>query len=57
MNDYVYPSIFFSYFLFLLFLAGGVYFCARSYRDYFGSHSEDMKYRMMGDDEGDHGRE
>ena len=57
MNDYVYPSIFFSYFLFLLFLAGGVYFCARSYRDYFGSHSEDMKYRMMGDDEAGHGRE
>ena len=52
MNDYVYPSIFFSYFLFFLFVVGAVFFLVRSRHDgYWGSDSEDPKYRMLADDE------
>ncbi|MCW5976465.1 MAG: hypothetical protein KIT09_00230 [Bryobacteraceae bacterium] len=52
MNDYTYPSIFFSYFLFFLFLAGGLFFFFRSLRHgYFGPAAEDVKYRMLEDDE------
>ncbi len=51
MSDYVYPSVFFSYFLFLLFLVGAVYFFARSFTDgYWGRGGEDVKYRMLTDD-------
>ena len=50
MQDYVYPSIFFSYFLFFLFLAGGIFFFVRSFRDgYWGRHSEGAKFRMLTD--------
>ena len=57
MQDYVYPSIFLSYFLFFLFLAGGLFFFFRSLRDgYWGSHSEDPKYQMLNDEGGDDGR-
>jgi hypothetical protein len=50
--DYTYPSIFFSYLLFFLFLGGGVYFLARSAKDgYWGDRSEDAKYRMLEDDD------
>ena len=53
MHDYVYPSIFLSYLLFFLFLAGGIFFFVRSLRDgYWGSHSEDAKFRMLADDDG-----
>jgi len=52
MGDYVYPSVFFSYFLFFLFLVGGIYFFIRSFRDgYWGSKGEDPKYRMLEDDD------
>ena len=52
MHDYVYPSIFFSYFLFFLFLVGGIFFFVRSFRDgYWGNHSEDAKFRMLTDDD------
>jgi len=52
MRDYVYPSVFLSYFLFFLFLAGAVFFFIRSLRHgYWGSHSEDAKYRMLADDD------
>lgn len=51
-GDYVYPSIFFSYFLFFLFLTGGIFFFVRSLRDgYWGKHGEDVKYIVMKDDE------
>ena len=57
MGDYSYPSIFFSYLLFLIFLAGGIYFFVRSFRDgYWGEHSEDAKYRMLNDGEVTDGR-
>lgn len=54
MHDYVYPSIFFSYFLFTLLLAGAVFFCVRSIKDgYWGRDSEDVKYRMLKDETDD----
>jgi hypothetical protein len=46
--DYTYPSIFFSYFLFFLFLVGGIYFCIRSLkRGYWGKDAEDVKYHVF----------
>ena len=52
MHDYVYPSIFFSYFLFFLFLVGAIFFFVRSFRDgYWGNDSENAKFRMLGEDD------
>lgn len=57
MQDYVYPSIFLSYFLFFLFLAGGIFFFIRSLRDgYWGPRGEDPKYQMLKDEELNDGR-
>ena len=57
MQDYTYPSIYLSYLLFFLFLGGGIYFFIRSFRDgYWGARGEDVKYRMLQDEETDHGR-
>ena len=51
MHDYVYPSVFFAYFLFFLLLAGALYFFLRSLKDgYWGHDSEEIKYRMLEDD-------
>jgi len=51
MSDYVYPSVFFAYFLCAIFLAGAVFFMLRSRRDgYWGKDSEEPKYRMLQDD-------
>jgi hypothetical protein len=53
MNDYVYPSIYFSYFLFALLAGGAFYFFLRSLKHgYLGKNSEDPKYRMLQDDDG-----
>lgn len=60
MNDYTYPSVYFSYFFFLIIACGALYFFFRSRRDgYWGKDSEEVKYRMLEDDEnGDnYGRE
>ena len=58
MQDYVYPSIFFSYFVFFLVTGGALFFFVRSARHgYWGPGGEDVKYRMLADDEEvDHGR-
>jgi len=54
MHDYVYPSIFLAYLMFFLCLAGAIFFLIRSARDgYWGSQSEEPKYRMLEDNEGD----
>jgi len=54
MHDYVYPSIFFSYFLFFILLGGAVFFCVRSIKDgYWGRDGEEIKYRMLKDDADD----
>ena len=51
MHDYVYPSIFFAYFLFFLCVIGAIFFLVRSRHDgYWGSESEEPKYRMLDDD-------
>ena len=51
MNDYSYPSIYFSYFLFFLLMGGAVYFMLRTLRQgYFGKGGEAPKYRMLSDD-------
>jgi hypothetical protein len=50
--DYTYPSVFFSYFLFFLFMAGAIYFFARSFQDgYWGARSEEAKHQMLKDEE------
>lgn len=52
MHDYVYPSIFFAYFFFVLLLFGAIIFFVRSFKDgYWGSNSELPKYQMLIDDE------
>ncbi len=53
MADYMYPSIFFAYFLFFLLAGLTVFFFVRSLRDgYWGPHGEDAKYRMLEDETG-----
>jgi len=48
MNDYSYPSVFFSYFLFFLVMGVSLYFFLRSIKDgYWGKESEEVKFRMM----------
>lgn len=55
-GDYMYPSIYFAYFLFAILSGLTLYFLVRSARDgYWGARSEDAKYRMMEDDS--HGTE
>ena len=52
MHDYVYPSVFFAYFLFFLLLGGALFFFFRSFHHgYWNEHSEDAKFRMLADDE------
>jgi hypothetical protein len=54
MTDYTYPSVYFSYFLFALLVAGAVFFFIRSLKDgYLGANSEEPKYRMLEDDPAD----
>ncbi len=59
MQDYSYPSVYFAYFLFLLLAGGALYFFVRSFGDgYWGEKGEDVKYRMLNDEEtedGEHG--
>lgn len=55
MNDYTYPSVYFAYFFFFLVATGALYFFLRSYKHgYFGKDSEEVKYRMLKDDEAEH---
>lgn len=52
MKDYVYPSIYFSYFLFALLAGGALYFFVKSLKHgYLSGNTEDPKYRMLHDDE------
>ena len=50
--DYMYPSVFFAYFLFALLTALTLYFCVRCARQgYWGRESEEPVRRMMRDDD------
>ncbi len=50
--DYMYPSIFFAYFLFALLSALTLYFFIRSSRQgYWGRNSEEPARRMLLDDD------
>ncbi|MBI4903723.1 MAG: hypothetical protein HY820_08815 [Acidobacteria bacterium] len=55
--DYTYPSVFFSYLVFFLFLFVALYFFFRSFRDgYWGAESEDVKYQVFADEESNDGK-
>lgn len=50
MNDYTYPSIYFSYLFFALMFGLAVFFFVKSVRDgYWGEESEEAKFRMLQD--------
>jgi hypothetical protein len=52
IQDYTYPSIYFAYLFFGLMFGLAVYFFLRSRRDgYWGDQGEDVKYRMLDDDD------
>jgi hypothetical protein len=51
MNDYTWPSIYFSYFFFALCLALALFFFIRSFRDgYWGERAEEAKWRVFEDE-------
>lgn len=50
--DYMYPSVFLAYLLFLILTLLTLYFLIRSRKDgYWGKNSEEPKYRMMRDED------
>ena len=52
--DYTYPSVYLAYLMFVLCALLACWFLARSVRDgYWGEHSEDTKFRMLEDDDGE----
>ena len=52
MKDYVYPSVFFAYFFFFLALVVALFFFFRTRKDgYWGQDAEEVKYRMLVDDD------
>jgi len=60
MKDYTYPSVYFAYFFFTIVASGALYFFLRTLKDgYWGENSEDVKYRMLEDEDngGEYGRE
>ena len=57
--DYTYPSVYFAYFFFFIVAAGALFFFFRRYKDgYFGQDSEEIKHRMLNDEDngGNNGR-
>ena len=55
MQDYTWPSVYFSYFFFTLSLVVGVFFCVRSMKDgYWKRESEAIKFQVFEEEgEGD----
>jgi hypothetical protein len=50
MNDYTWPSVYFSYFFFTICLGVAVFFFIRSLRDgYWTKGGEDVKYHVFDD--------
>jgi hypothetical protein len=53
MNDYTWPSVYFSYLFFTICLVLALYFFVRSLKDgYWNKESENIKYRVFEDGEG-----
>jgi len=51
MNDYTWPSIFFSYLFFAICVVVAVFFLVRSRKDgYWSKDGEEVKYQMFEDD-------
>lgn len=56
MNDYTYPSVYFSYLFFAISLGVAVYFFFRSVRDgYWGKDSEEIKFTVFEEGTKTHG--
>ncbi|MEZ5427030.1 MAG: hypothetical protein R2747_12230 [Pyrinomonadaceae bacterium] len=54
MTDYTYPSVYLAYFMFTILAAGAAYFFFKTRKDgYWGEDSEEAKYRMLEDEDGD----
>jgi hypothetical protein len=52
MNDYTWPSVYFSYFFFAISLGLALFFFVRSWKDgYWGKDGEGVKYRVFEDGE------
>jgi hypothetical protein len=52
MADYSWPSVYFAYLTFFILAGLAAYFLVRTWRDgYWGEHSEDVKYRMLDEDQ------
>jgi hypothetical protein len=50
--DYTYPSVYLAYLFFALCVLLAAFFLVRSVRDgYWGEHGEDIKFRMLEDDD------
>lgn len=50
--DYTYPSVYFAYFFFLIVALGALFFFFRTRKHgYWGKDGEEVKYRMLKDDE------
>ncbi len=59
MTDHTFPSVFFIYLFIFIVAFGALFFFIRSYKDgYWGKDSEEVKYRMLEDDDngGEDGR-
>jgi hypothetical protein len=50
--DYTWPSVYFAYLFFFLMFALAVFFFIKTAKDgYWGKDGEDIKYRMLEDDD------
>jgi hypothetical protein len=53
MNDYTWPSVYFSYLFFTICLGLAIYFFLRSRKDgYWSKESEEIKYQVFDDGRG-----
>jgi hypothetical protein len=51
MNDYTWPSVYFSYLFFTISLGLAVYFFVRSWKDgYWGKSGEEVKFTVFEED-------
>lgn len=54
MNDYTWPSVYFSYLFFALMAVLAGFFFVKTLKDgYWGKHGEDVKYQIFNDGDQD----